>query len=131
MATKPTTAVTIAAPDERMAELLCSAYEGGSSYWARQDDGKASPYRLVGPVSSLAGRPVGALELVPDFDVEITDIEGDGKKHRLTLRKLRAGLQAMATKYPRHFCAFLEENDDAVTGDVFLQCALFGELIYG
>ncbi len=33
-------------------------------------------------------------------------------------------------------CAFeggdmLAENDDATTGDVFLQCALFGELVFG
>jgi len=37
----------------------------------------------------------------------------------------------MAEKYPRHFHNFLEENDDAETGDVFIQCCLFGEIVYG
>jgi hypothetical protein len=32
---------------------------------------------------------------------------------------------------PRHFADVLNENDDAGTGDVFLQCCLFGEIIFG
>lgn len=110
--------------DERLADVLCSAYEGGSNYWARQSDGKKSPYRFA----ALSG---GVLQFVPDFAVEITDVEDGEKKYPLTLARLRHGLQVMATKYPRHFADILAENDDATTGDVLLQCAIFGELVYG
>jgi hypothetical protein len=37
----------------------------------------------------------------------------------------------MRDQYPRHYADLVEENDDAITGDVFLQLAVFGELIYG
>lgn len=117
--------------DERLAEILCSTYEGGSNYWARQDDGKPSPYRISETLKTDGGIS-GALEFIPGFDVEITDIEDDDeKKYRLTLPILRKGLQIMAEKYPRNFSDILTENDDAITGDVLLQCALFGELVYG
>jgi hypothetical protein len=40
-------------------------------------------------------------------------------------------LRLMAEKEPRHFADFMQENDDAVTGDVFLQCVLLKAVIYG
>lgn len=49
----------------------------------------------------------------------------------LTDVELQQGLQRMARKYPRHFADFMAENDDAITGDVFLQCVVLGEVIYG
>ena len=125
-----TTTIHVKIDDNCLADVLISAYEGGwrpwpdrqrplSNYWARQMDGKPSPFR-----SDEDG-------FRPDFDVEITDIEAGGKKHRLTLPILRRGLQIMADKYPAYFADIVAENDDATTGDVLLQCALFGELIYG
>ena len=53
----------------------------------------------------------------------------DGR--RLDLESIGDGLNMMATHYPRHFADFLNEAADAITADVFLQCCLFGELIYG
>jgi hypothetical protein len=37
----------------------------------------------------------------------------------------------MAREAPQHFADFLNENDDADTGDVFVQCCLLGEIRYG
>ncbi len=37
----------------------------------------------------------------------------------------------MRDKYPKHFGDALAHNDDAYTGDTFIQCALFGEAIFG
>jgi hypothetical protein len=37
----------------------------------------------------------------------------------------------MAADYPRHFADLVNENDDADTGDAFVQCCVFGEVIYG
>jgi len=56
-------------------------------------------------------------------------LNSDGR--RLDLESIRKGLNVMASNYPRHFADFLNEAADAITADVFLQCCLFGELIYG
>ena len=53
----------------------------------------------------------------------------DGR--RLDLEAIGDGLNVMAAHYPRHFADFLNETSDVITADVFLQCCLFGELIYG
>jgi hypothetical protein len=49
---------------------------------------------------------------------------------RLDLKSIGRGLEVLATKYPRHFADLINENTDAITADVLLQCCLFGELIY-
>jgi len=49
---------------------------------------------------------------------------------RLDLEAIAQGLEVMASKYPRHFADLVNENTDAITADVLLQCCLFGELIY-
>jgi hypothetical protein len=50
---------------------------------------------------------------------------------QLNLKSISEGLNVMATHCPRHFADFLNEAADVVTAGVFLQCCLFGELIYG
>ena len=52
-------------------------------------------------------------------------------KHHLTLKDIKKGLELMRDEYPHHFADLVSGNDDAITGDVFLQLATFGELIYG
>lgn len=49
---------------------------------------------------------------------------------RLDVTSIRRGLDDLATKYPRHFADLVNENTDAITANVLLQCCLFGELIY-
>jgi CBS domain-containing protein len=41
------------------------------------------------------------------------------------------GLQTMADNYPNHWHDFINDNEDAATSDVFLQCCLYGEAIFG
>ena len=51
-------------------------------------------------------------------------------KHPITIEDVRKGLELMRDQYPHHYADLVEENDDLVTGDVFLQLATFGELVY-
>ena len=46
-------------------------------------------------------------------------------------KKIKRGLTVMAKKERKHFVDFLNEDYDETTADVFLQCCLFGEVIYG
>jgi len=49
---------------------------------------------------------------------------------RLDLKSIGRGLEDPAVKCPTHFADLVNENTDAITADVRLQCCLFGELIY-
>ena len=58
--------------------------------------------------------------------------DGEGEvKYPLDMKAVRKGLRLMRDLYPRHWADLVEEEDDLITGDVWLQLAVFGELIYG
>jgi hypothetical protein len=63
--------------------------------------------------------------------IDIVSKESASDVFRLDLKSIAQGLDSLATKYPRHFADLVNENPDAITADVLLQCCLFGELIYG
>ena len=44
---------------------------------------------------------------------------------------LERGLALMSTEQPGHFADFVSGNEDAETGDVLLQLALLGEVVFG
>lgn len=125
-------AVQTQIPIKDVASLLCSAFEGGSSYWASLVDVKEpkewiyqefdSPYAHEYPVN-------------PGGRVIIRDMEHDGdedeKVYTLDNKAIQRGLDVMARDYPRHWSDFRKEDYDACTGDVLLQCCLFGDIIYG
>ena len=106
---------------ESIKDLLCSAIEGGSNYWIEtltrsKDITKAqAEYRQDVP---FAG---GHLVLLDD----------QGIKHTINIDSIKKGLKAFQEKYPRNFKDFVEDNADAETGDIFLQCCTYGEAIYG
>ena len=82
----------------------------------------------------LKGKGVMVYDL---YDTDAEDFDGDIKdfpetaKHHITIDDVRKGLELMRDQYPRHWADLVEENDDLITGDCFLQLAVFGEWIYG
>ena len=115
---------------ERISDLLCTAFEGGSNYWIGAMafdlpnnpsfyptyDGKAYPKYLWVPLN-----PDGAIRIRPD---------GDPDWYHLGPLQLAAGLRLLAAQYPEHFQKFMTENEDAGTGDTYLQLCIFGEVKY-
>jgi len=73
--------------------------------------------------------------------VVLGDAENDGKgfdltangggRVTLTYAGIVKGLGLMATKYPRHFSNLVADGGDAETGDVLIQLAVFGDIVYG
>lgn len=118
--------VTTKLTRQQTEDLLVSAFEGGSAYWA-QIEGRVSPkedknkdcYQTV-----FEGKGLW-----------LSDARDAGEKDKRTAildgTSIQKGLEIMADKYFLHFANVLNGNDDAETGDVFLQCCLFGEVIYG
>lgn len=122
--------------------LLCGALEGGSNHWYEiRTRGCDPPHDLKD--FSHGGKAQDPdnywhwSQLIPTTEggwLEIT-APGAGEPYeaprRLDLQALKIGAQVMASKYPRHFSNILTEDDDAETGDVFLQCCLYGEVVFG
>jgi hypothetical protein len=123
--------VTQDVPLQRISDLLCCALEGGSNYWyfiQEMDEPPKLEFRShETKVFKHLDYPLndgGALSIASNEEPE--------RKHAiLNLESIRKGLQIMAEKYPNHFGDFIAENEDATTGDVFLQCACYGEVLYG
>lgn len=69
--------------------------------------------------------------------IVIVDEEAEAE-YSVGLPEVKNALAIIAELFPRHFLDIITENDDATTGDVFLQCCCFPEqiradkdLIYG
>ena len=133
---------TVEVPEQRLRDLLCGALEGGSNYWymhTRSEfaDGLAYEDFQEGGKCTLP-EYWHPLELIPFVEgcaliltTERAGDEGDTTERRLDRAALAQGIQVMAQKYPAHFANVQTEDDDAETADVFLQCCLFGEIVYG
>jgi len=130
MASRYTTPVsfTVQVPEQVLLDLLSTAIEGGSTYWAnfsaavRSSDGEYLSVVVTEQDSHKEGSPriiraLAATDLIVGLErlaaVAVND-EHD--------------MQRMAGQ---HLGDALSENGDASTADVVLQMALFGEVIYG
>jgi hypothetical protein len=56
--------------------------------------------------------------------------EPSSQVFQLDLESIAIGLNVMAVECPRHLADFLNGRADPITSDAFLQCCLFGELVY-
>lgn len=129
--------VQLRQPISRLVDMLCSAFEGGSNYWYMIEECH-EPSRFdrrcfqdeIMKHLDYPSNPNGYLILTAQCDGEPYEHNGQSK-FRLDLPAMKRGLQVMAEKYPHHYRDFAAENDDAETGDVYLQCCLFGEAVFG
>lgn len=118
----------------RVADLLVGAIEGGSTYWLSEI--------IPGPeVSGFGSKNARARDYYPRAiryplsggytTFRVAEESDPEKTYRLDEAAIKRGLNTLATRYHRHFADIVNENDDAETSDTFLQCCLFGELVYG
>ena len=122
MQTTITVKTQVTVDDQRVKDLLCNALEGGSNYWYNIE-GFINPNHITVEHKHIDLPFIDGCGLVID--------DGDGRKFTLNRHVMEKGLQVMGEKYPNHFNDFITENDDAETGDVFLQCCLFNDVIFG
>jgi len=107
--------------EERLKDLFITAVEGGSNYWYQIESDTHGDY----------------LKTMFTKGLEISNGRMYDKDHpeyvseHISVETLLHGLKIMHDRYHHHWNYFMSENEDADTADVFLQCALFGEVIYG
>lgn len=122
-------------PLQRISDLLCSAFEGGSNYWYEIKKFNRPPALTFRTDPDRIYRHLD-YPLNPGGSLIIATNEGDeinGKKEwTLDLESIKKGLEILQEKYPvNHWADFIGENDDANTGDAFLQCCCFGDIELG
>jgi hypothetical protein len=137
--------ITIEIEEKRMADLLVSGMEfrNGIGLWGEIVKLK-KPSKMIFRFDKeqvfkhldYPMNPGGYVEIMEHDDGSrdgsrvLSGKKPAGKRHRLTRQALLRGLRVMAQKYPKHFADALTEDDDINTSDVFIQCALFGEVRY-
>ena len=122
------TMVKVKIDSQRLEDLLCCALEGGSNYWytiARYnyppgETGETSTFEYLHLELPFKG---GSVIIEDQFD--------DFPEKELDMDAIEQGLQLLERLYPGLFADFMQENEDATTGDTFLQLCLYGEVIYG
>ena len=60
---------------------------------------------------------------VEDFEEEVS--------HKISLDDVINGFIILMLKYPTNYANIMDENDDYYDADAWLQCTVFGEVIYG
>lgn len=138
-------------PEQRIADLMITAIEGNhmTRAWCHgvylralyvDDNELLTGENLDAKVATLkpAGEPWYAAPDVykksPYIEVlEIIDesVEPEGDNIATHTLNFEQGFRLMAEKVPHALSDFMQENEDAITADVFLQLASLGEVRYG
>lgn len=115
---------------DRVRDLLCAGLESPRA-WGHQVERYEAPTQGSWPgVSSYT--PADWALWDPTKGGSITIIDGeDDEAWVLDGEAIAQGLRLLADREPMHFRNWLEENEDAITGDIFLQLAVLGEVTYG
>ena len=120
---------TVRIPYEKIQDLIVSAIEGGTNYWAEYKfpDNWKEKYQ--------------SYEQIPfnSDNIEVYDVETNELLGYLNRATIKVGLQLMADRKDmkgkavpaRHFKNIATDNEDAETADVFMQLSVMGEIIYG
>lgn len=154
---KETINITLPVPRERVADLLCSALEGGSNYWYMITE-KINPNLWSFDKRPTYDTPQEAEKNINDHFLHyypfneggallINDENADEPELkepvRLDMARIYHGLQRWAadsqkedgdesrSSHPHHWSDFMTGNEDEETAEVFLQYCVFGEVIYG
>ena len=109
----------------KVADLIITAFEGGSNYWLRKA-------QLVDSTNQPVERPWYADEALyeADFNIRLEE-HGDYDALYLTRNRLIRGQKILKTEFPWVWERLVDESYDAEDADTFLQFCLFGELVYG
>lgn len=112
-------------PKRTLANVLCSAVEGGGvNHWCAKVE-----YSDV-DVPGVEGAMRRHLQPLHGGSIKFQQHRGlGGNWQTLDGAALRRGVQVIATQYPHHLGAVFGSNQqDALTGDILVQCSIFGSI---
>ena len=115
-----------------VSDLISSAFEGGSNYWASVVSTQA-PTKITFRCELFASdaEPHRYYDWPLNEGGSVT-IDADGESEgELNLQSIEKGLELMAEKFPKRFVAICDDTYDAEDADVFLQLAILNEVVFG
>lgn len=124
-------------PAAQVADLLVGAFEGGSEYWIQKlsvHKGKEKEIENVWEDAPSSANRFYSMPFTETGSILIKVLDEDGSEYGVrTLDRLALsrGLAILCEKYPQHYMNVIEGNDDAETSDVYLQCCVFGDVVFG
>lgn len=114
-----------------ISDTIVAAVEGGSGYWL---NGFQLTWSEKIPTAACwyADHDLcaGDFKIACEFDDPESNDGAQGTKV-ITPEDVKGGLEFMLRNHIRHFADMMNENGDAITADVFIQCVLFKDVIYG
>lgn len=119
---------------EQISDQFVTAFEGGSNYWLRGHDLISPDRKTLTDSIWYADHKLydGEFVIRLAYDDPEKDDEGAGSgRKNINQFDVERGLNIMADKCPHQFGLLRGEDGDAITADVFLQCVLFGDVVYG
>lgn len=127
-------AVTVSFTAKQLADVLSAALESGaygSGQWLKI-------LKMVPPPADAPQwRSSPELGSFPHLDyplsggcLKVKDTES-GKTHTLDRAAIERGVALLPSKSPRVFAAMVKGEYDAAMADVFVQCCVLGDVIYG
>jgi hypothetical protein len=119
--------------EENLTSILACALEGGSNYWYFIGDMDESLFErgvplvdnIVKSLFEIEGYKVPFYDGAEEYEFEDMEYLGD-----LTLESIKEGIQLMAKDYAHLFNEFIEGDEDANTGDVWLQLCVMKDVVY-
>ncbi len=142
--------LTVNIDPQLIRDLVITAVEGGINYWCEEvalmlpQDDSSRPFQArsftqmadsgfpgVGYIILIAKEPPRSEATNREFHLMLAPGNIGTARDILRGANIAYGLQVMAEKYPRHFGNLMGDAWDAETADVFIQCCIFGEIIYG
>ncbi len=126
--------------EDMVRNLLKLALENGSKYWMYllkyeyPNNTLHSDFIGDGKFATLDNGSKWAVEYLLPFHRGggvIIEEKSSDFRHTITREKLLHGLDMMAQKYPRHFQNVIDGTTTPDNADVFLQCALFDDIVFG
>jgi hypothetical protein len=119
-------------PAQKIRDQLVASFEGGSNYWLQSAAlMKADVHPTERPWYGCPAVFEKTYEIELGYD-DPSGYEGNGRGRKvITDADVRHGLEIMSRDYPDRFADVMADRGDADTADVFLQCVLFGRVVYG
>ena len=112
-------------------DLFIDAFEGGSNHWYQIVE-HTQEYEMIGNDKTA----YDVIDMILEGNVyqwikinapEYTEVNAGF----ITNESIQRGEETMLREYKHLFRAVLDGDYDAEAADVFLQCVLFGEVIFG
>lgn len=118
---------TLLVPRAILFEVLAEVAAGSGSWYQITDFARPALVEMSGSESRI---PHIRFPLTEGGALILSAPDAEPKAYRLDLFTISLGLEVMAGKYPQQFANLLNEKEGPETADVFLQCCLFGAVIY-